>query len=41
LFDSVEQPTAEALRKQLDIVHKFYEKPSWWGLFNCFAYNVL
>lgn len=28
LFDSVEQPTAEALRKQLDIVHKFYEKPS-------------
>ena len=28
LFDCVEQPTADALRKQLEVVHKFYNKPS-------------
>ena len=28
LFDCVEQPTADAFRKQLDIVCKFYKKPS-------------
>lgn len=27
LFDHVEKPTADALRKQLEIVHKFYQKP--------------
>ena len=28
LFDCSEQPTADALRKQLEIVREFYEKPS-------------
>lgn len=27
LFDTIEQPTADALRKQLDIVHKFKKAP--------------
>ena len=28
LFDAIEQPTADAFKKQLDIVRKFYSKPS-------------
>ena len=28
LFDCVEQPTADALKKQLAIVRKFYHEPS-------------
>ena len=28
LFDCIEQPTADALKKQLDIVYEFYKKPS-------------
>ena len=28
LFDYVEQPTADAFKKQLDVVRKFYTKPS-------------
>lgn len=28
LFDCVEQPTADAFRKQAKIVHDFYTKPS-------------
>ena len=28
LFECSEQPTADALKKQLEIVHEFYNKPS-------------
>lgn len=27
LFDCVDQPTADAFRKQLSIIHDFYEEP--------------
>lgn len=28
LFDCVDQPTADAFRRQLEIVHEYYDKPS-------------
>lgn len=28
LFDCVDQPTADGFRRQLEIVHEYYEKPS-------------